>query len=404
MIVYQVLIAAALLLAVEAALRVDYTVQQDMAQELPWYVYAADVGWDRRPNYKGDDDCDAKRSFDSRGIPAFAGARPKDEGRDQLTVVFLGDSNTYGACREVEETFVAVASTLVPQARLVNLGMNGHTSYQGYKALLKHGEQIRPDLIFISFNMNDRRLVLSPELADSDALFRKLGSAELFRRLSAGSYFVRAAGEVGKLLIGGGNDVPYMVDDTETVSLRLDSVWPRVDPRGYRENLNKMVAWAKKHGSAVAFILLGDNPNQTQDLREGLKHLAAKKYHGAIAPLEEASHGDDVWFSALARLYLSKAYMESGRPEEAQEVLEMERAIAGLSGGYPIFLDSDYHRIMRDVAAEHGVPVVDAASELNKTPEVFWDYCHFDEKGHQIVGRLVAEAIETVLKGRVASK
>ena len=404
MIVYQVLIVAGLLLGIEAALRIAHTVQQDLEHEAPWFVYAADLGWDRRPNYKGVDDCEANRSFDSRGIPTSDGPHEKVKGRDQFTVVFLGDSSTYGACRESDETYVAVASGLVPQVRSVNLGMNGYTSYQGYKALLKYGEQFRPDLIFISFSINDRRFALSPELADSDAVFRKMGSAELFRSLSAGSYFVRAAGEVRKLLSGGGSDVPQMMDDIETVDVRLDKVWPRVDPERYRDNLNKMVQWAKKHGSAVAFILLGDNPTQTFDLREGLKHLAEKKYHDAIDSLEEARDGDDKWFSALARIYLSKIYKETGRTDEAHEVLGMKNAVAGLTGGYPVRLDTDYHRIMKDVAAEHGALVVDAASELSKTPEVFWDYCHFDDKGHQTVGRLVAEAIETVLKGRVVSK
>ena len=76
----------------------------------------------------------------------------------------------------------------------------------------------------------------------------------------------------------------------------------------------------------------------------------------------------------------------------------MQDAFSSLVGGYPIALDTDYHAVMRDVASEHGIPVVDAASELNKHPDVFWDYCHFDEKGHEIAGRMVAEAIKAHLQ------
>ncbi len=395
----QFLIAVGLLLGIEATLRVGYTLRLDAAKEPAWFRYDADLGWDRRPNYSGEDDCSITRTFDVDGLVASETEKlSRKDTTKRLRIAFLGDSSTYGACAETDDTFVSVAGRLVPEVDVVNLGMNGYSSYQGYKALLKYGQRVRPDLIFVSFNINDRRFVLDTDLADSDAFYQRIARADLFQRLADRSYFVWAAAEAGKWLSGQSAGVSESIGDTESAKVRLDKVVPRVSPKDYRDNLNKMVQWAKENGSAVVFILLGDNPDQSNSLREGLKRLSDKDVPGAVKALEEArDEPDDIWFAPVARLYLSKLYSETGRPEEAREVLTMQNAITSLVGGYPIFPDSHYHGIMRDVASQHGISIVDAAAELDKHPEIFWDYCHFDEKGHEIVGQLVAAAIKARL-------
>ena len=65
-------------------------------------------------------------------------------------------------------------------------------------------------------------------------------------------------------------------------------------------------------------------------------------------------------------------------------------------GGLPIVLDSEYNKIMRDVAKEYDVAVVDARSELNKRPRVFFDMVRFDGEGHEILGRLVADLLRKI--------
>jgi len=404
MIAYQVLIAATLLISIEGALRIADSVRNDLSKPQPWFIYAADVGWDRRPNFNDADDCGMDRTFDERGFVASEAARLKEEKRDQLRVVFLGDSSTYGSCAETEYAFVSVAGGLVPQAQVINLGVNGYTSYQGYKALLKYGKLLSPDLIFISFNFNDRRFVLQPEMADSDRLFKRLSYASMFNTAADVSYIVRAARGLSKWLAGEGEgtDEARTIGDMEVANVKLDKVRARVEPEEYRSNLTKMVQWAKANGSSVAFILLGDNPNQTDDLREGLKFLSENDYEQAIAAFTTAKDGEDVWYSALARLRLSRIYKQQGKLQEAEDILVMDNAVSGLTGGYPIHLDTDYHQIMREIASEHGVTIVDAASELSKVPDAFWDHCHFDESGHEIVGRLVADAIRSIGAARTA--
>ncbi|MGH7490719.1 MAG: SGNH/GDSL hydrolase family protein, partial [bacterium] len=277
------LIVVALLVVLEATARLVYTVHLNVAKPADWFAYVPDLGWDRRPGFKGRDDCNTDRAFDAQGLVASEAARLQQKPAGQFRAVFLGDSNTYGTCAPTEETFVGVANRLVPQAAAINLGVNGYTSYQGYKALLKYGERIRPDLIFVSFNFNDRRLVLRPEEADSEAAFRHLYRSNLIRHFTEVSYLFGAARLVSNWLSPPKDlAATARLGDGYSAEARLDKVRPRVDARAYRENLKSIVQWAKQNGSAVAFIVLGDNPKMTEALKDGVKYFAEKNYDMAI--------------------------------------------------------------------------------------------------------------------------
>jgi lysophospholipase L1-like esterase len=398
---YQALITVALLLLAEGLARIAYTVHLGWAKETEWYVYAADVGWDRRPNFSDVDDCNEDRTFDEQALVSSDGARLKNEREGQFRALFLGDSGTYGYCVPTKETFVETVNRLLPEAAAVNLGVSGYTSYQGYKSLLRYGPLIDPDMIFISFSFNDRRLVLQPELADSDAAFQRLYSASRMQRLSDISYLFGAAKLVSGWLRPAEPGASGFVSE-----VRLDRVRPRVDGQAYRENLTKMVQWAKQRGIAVAFIVLGDNPEQTRSLREGIRYLSEKNDELAIKHLTLAKDDDEGdWFSALARLHLAKAYEEAGLDGNAQQVLSLKNVMAGVHGGYPIVLDTEYNAIVKEVADQQGVQVIDAVGELNKNADVYFDFTHFDETGHEIVSRLVANAIEAAIKrGRLRAR
>ena len=397
---YQALITAALLLLAEGLARIAYTVHLGWAKQSQWYVYAADVGWDRRPNFSDEDDCNEDRTFDEQALVSSDGARLKKKREGQFRALFLGDSSTYGYCLPTEETFVETVNRLLPEVAAVNLGVSGYTSYQGYKSLLKYGPLIDPDMIFISFSFNDRRLVLQPELADSDAAYQRLHSASRLQRLSDISYLFGAAKLASGWLRPADSGASGM-----TSEVRLDRMQPRVDRQAYRENLTKMVQWAKQRGIAVAFIVLGDNPEQTRSLREGIKYLSQKNHELAIKHLTLAKDDDQGdWFSALARLHLAKAYEEAGLDDKAQQVLLLKNVAAGVHGGSPIVLDTEYNAIVREVADRHGVQVIDAVGELNKNADVYFDFTHFDETGHQIVGRLVMNALEAAMKSRLRAR
>jgi lysophospholipase L1-like esterase len=387
----QALVTIGLLVALEAAARSIYTVHQNLTQEPTWFAYSADLGWERRPHFTGLDDCGEYRAFGEQGFLVGDVARMQEQGQRKFRALFLGDSNTYGYCLDSDETFVAETNRRLADTHSLNLGVSGYSSYQGYQSLLKFGDQMKPDVLFISFNFNDRRLLLDPDIADGRKTFGRMHMAGRISAFAELSY-----------LFSGARYLTNKINPPEPAVLGylpkadIGTLGPRVDAESYRANLTRMAKWARERGIAVFFILLGDNPDQTYMLKEGVRLLAEGFPKEAIDMLEAGlDEGADESFAMLMRLHLAKAYEAAGRSTDAKGVRVVDDLFAGLHGGQPIVLDSDYHRIMREVAAQMDVHVIDAASELNKDASMFFDHCHFDERGHEVISRLVVDAIKT---------
>jgi lysophospholipase L1-like esterase len=392
MILQQVLITIALLVGLEAALRLVYTLNSGPlyiggGDRKEWFTLSADVGWDRRPNFKGRDICGAYREFDTRGLVSADGAQLKDEKLKDRRVLFIGDSNTYGYCLATGSTFVEVADRLLPDFALINMGVPAYTSYQGYKQLLKYGELINPKIIFISFNFNDRRYVLRDADVDSDATLRRIATKPVFDLLERIYLFrvVRALGRKAGIV---------RVPTDATTPLRVDRLKPRVDPQSYKNNLIKMVEWARRHGAAPYFILLGgDNPNRLALLRRGKAHLDNGNYEAAIEDLKKVTSYARSSLVVLARKYLSIAYRATGRAKQAEQTLWIKPFYSAY-GGDPMLEDSEYNKVMRDVAKDYKVPLVDAQSKLEQNPRVFFDEAnHFDAEGHEMVGKMIRNVL-----------
>ncbi len=388
-VLHQVIMTVVLLLGLEGLARIGHTIHAELdatvPQEEAWAIHTPGLGWERRPNFKGPDLCGVPRTFDARGLLPFDAAQLKNKNSEQRTALFIGDFNTYGYCLPADSTFVEVADRALPQYRMINLGVPGYSSYQGYKTLLKYGSALKPDVIFVSFNFNDRRYVLNDEDVDGDRRFKKLARSQGNRFLEQ-IYLFRLA----KLISAKLGLLPNEAS-AKTRRVRLDRLRPRVDEQAYKANLIRMVRWAREHRSAVFFILLGDPPNQTALLQDGITNLREAKYGAAIKDfkfLSQRPHG----IAQLGQLYLSKAYAKAGQSEQAEKAL-WAKPLVSIEGGHPIRLDTEYNHAMRDVAEQYGVPLIDAKSALEKTPRVYFDICHFDAEGHAIVGNLIANVL-----------
>jgi len=80
--------------------------------------------------------------------------------KDQIRILFLGDSCTFGYGVARDETFVEVAESLIRKTygrpvECINAGVPGYTIFQGYRYLLTEGLDYRPDLVVLSFGLND---------------------------------------------------------------------------------------------------------------------------------------------------------------------------------------------------------------------------------------------------------
>jgi lysophospholipase L1-like esterase len=386
-------LALAVVLLLEASARVAFTLyaggalQINYIRESESFYFTSDVGWDRRPKFAGKDSCGAYRAFDEKGILSVDAEQLRNKSPGTHTVAFVGDSNTYGYCLDTPSTFVEVFDRLTPNTVAVNLGMSGYSSYQGYRALLKYGDLIKPEIVVIAFNFNDRRYARQP---DGDAAFRLLDGISQTPAFADRIYLVRAVRSLGKKL----GFIAAAGEAQDAAPRRIDEIPPRVSPQDYRANLVKMVEWTKQRNGTPIFVLMGDNPAHTTLVNLGASALAQRDYEKAIRYLTYAMVRPKTMMEVVARQHLAKAYKELGQEGKADETLRMTFNFGGWTdGGVPLFPDTDYNKIMLDVANAHGITVVDAKSELEKTPRVFFDTVHFDQEGHETVGRMLRDAL-----------
>jgi lysophospholipase L1-like esterase len=384
MIAYQALAVILILLGAEGLARIAYTfhaADNDNDNIPVSWALTPDLGWEHRRNFNGPDICHVNRTFDANGLFPSDTAQMREKRPGQQTALFIGDSRTYGFCVDAESSFVEVADRALPEFRMINLAVAGYTSYQGYRTLLKYGDAFKPDVVFASFNFNDRRYVVDENDIDGDAAFERL-ARKAGRGFLEEIYLLRLARFITVKLRGQpGKDI------------RLDTLRPRVDAHAYRANLVNIARWARERGSSVFFILFGDSPNETALLQMGLRDFEQANYQAASKRFESLMHRPRTVFAQMGQLYLSRTYARMGRHEQAEKLLWTD-GLYSVHGGHTIIPDTDYSRVMREVAEEYGIPLINAQSELEKTPRVFFDSNHFDVEGHEIVGNLVVDALK----------
>ncbi len=385
--------------SLEAVARIGKTVEQDLAQRRgpppeQGFIYSPTLGWDRKPGYRGVIG-HYQREFDSAGYFTVDSEQIADTTKKK--VIFIGDSNTFGHGAPTQSSFVEVVEGLVPGINAINLGVSGYTSFQGRVAFDKQLPLLKPDLVVVSFNYNDRRYVFPSDGVDSAEEFRRVyqasvrGGARIGEVLDA-SYFVRAVRRVMTKV----GMLPSPVTD-----LRVDAVVPRVGEDGYRNNLSHIAKEAQRLGIPLIFLALKDNPIESHYLNEGVASLSISAEQAA-AYLNVAVESRNT-FSDLARIYLAKAYQAQGNPERAAQAVISSRPIRSVHGGLPVRLDAAYNDIMRQVARDHAVALVDATEVLDQNPSDFIDFCHFNADGHRRVGQLLAGRISEILFGGAAA-
>lgn len=71
------------------------------------------------------------------------------------SVVFLGDSCTFGLGVNDDESVPAALQKLRPDVRIVNAGVPGYSAFQGRRLFAKNSSGWQPELVFITFGFND---------------------------------------------------------------------------------------------------------------------------------------------------------------------------------------------------------------------------------------------------------
>lgn len=378
-------VTVGLLMLLESGLRVGATIRDDVAREVPGMVFSKAhrvtpiMGWEHQPGWRGLYG-DAERAFDAAGhLTVDTGQLATRSGK---RIVFVGDSNTFGVGVRTEESFVEVTERLLPGVHAINLGVSGYSSYQGRLVMERHLATIRPDVVVVSFNFNDRATRGEPDSPEEfQRAFSRPGPVQTLARAAGVLYMTRALTAVLRRATA----LP-MPDPSDVATLR-----PRVDEASYRDNIAAMVTLARQTGVQVLLLMLGDNPIASHHVRQGVAALETDP-ELAIGHLRVALTSEP-FLRDLAQLYLVRAYRATGRTSEAAEVLRVPRP----PGAYRVIrLDRDYQAILREVGASKDVDVVDGAAALR--PEQYIDICHFNAAGHAAVAAALAPRLAKLLR------
>ena len=387
----------AAILALEGLSRALLTVQADLASTPPdWYQYAPDLGWGRRPHFKGfvegevrrHDTAEYLREFDAQGFFSLDTAQIGETTHKRILAI--GDSNTFGWGVPTRRAFPEVLDDLRADADVLNLGVSGYSSFQGYRTLVKYFDLVRPDVVIASFGFNDRRAVPSEAVVDSPEKFER---EALLHRLdfSEKIYLYRV---VQRLLIKL-HVIKSSGDGDMTVDARTSPT--RVSPEQYRANLEHIARFCQERRVPLVLIAFRDNPAHSEHLRTGITHLNAGRYEQAEAELRIAMNMEN-WFSDLAKKYLAITLEHRGATEEAALTASLTLPAWKLThGGRPLRLDDEYNDIMRAVASKHGAAMVEAGQVLARDASLYLDLAHPDERGHRIVASLVDAVLDNLL-------
>jgi lysophospholipase L1-like esterase len=384
----------AVLAGAEGLARLAGTVSGDIARSREtapetWLAYSPTLGWERRPGFRGEI-ASAQREFDADGYVSVDSSQVASGGNARR-VLFFGDSITFGFGVAAEEAFAEQVERRVPGVAAINLGVIGYSSYQGLLAVKKYLPVLKPELIVVSFNFNDRRYVTRAAEADGPAAFERGHAAGgILGRVARALEYVHLYRGLRSVLQSAGlvRPPPTRVDVAGLV--------PRVDEEPYRRNLTAIAEDAHRAGIPLVFVALNDNPLQSDHLNRGIAALKRSDQDAALAYLTSASVSHRM-FSNLARIYLAQVLTARGDAARAKSTLANGELYRSFSGGTVIRRDSAYNDIMRQVARATGAIVIEAGAALDKRPSVYIDYCHFNAEGHRIVADLLAPRVTAVL-------
>jgi lysophospholipase L1-like esterase len=353
-------------------------------------VPSRDIGWERAPNFEGRlvfDFGEHIRKHDAQGFLAYDTAQIQDTSKPRI--VAIGDSNTYGWGVAPEAAWVEVLDRALPAANVINLAWLGYSSFNGYKTLLKYGDQLKPELILASFNFNDRRYVYDGRI-DSDEKFARNFEASQKRDRYEWLDKVHTVTLMRSMMRRAGLIQP------EPLPAEPDarSLQARVPPEQYRENLRRIAQYGLERNIPVIFLLLKDNPYYTEQIRRGIELRNAGEYNRAIRAFTLGLTNQIS--GTLSRKYLALTYDQAGESEKARSAGRIERQLEPIDGLHVIHLDSEYNKIMLEVGQEFGLTVVDARAMLDAHPEQFIDLCHPDEFGHARIAELMLRAVKEV--------
>lgn len=327
---------------------------------------------------------------------------------ETFRIVSLGASPTFGWGVEYVQTYPYRLERTFEQngcngVKAINAGMIGYSSHQGTLLLSETILDLKPDLITVSYVINDidkYRFYLTNGKPDrltqpQSPLTIALSNILLrFRMVTVMQQTWQTATNKRSSFQGRSIEV-----------YKPQSV--RVTPDNYRQNIIKIIDLAERRGIHVVLLVMpvnlpvGEQPfanavQKTNDLvNQAVIHIDNNEYEKALDRLDRAVA--IIPKHSLANYYRGICYKMRGREKEAKAafdaVMNSEAYRCGRDGLH-------YNSVMRQIAKDRRVPFVDIAAAFSKVDHYLFvspehDPIHPNPEGHAIIAREAYPVIQS---------
>lgn len=333
--------------------------------------------------------------------------------KDKKRIVCLGASPTFGWGVKYEDTYPVVIGNLLKEnnidVEIINAGEIGYSSYQGLNLLKNIVLDLKPDIITVSYVINDidkYRFFRSSNLPDNKLpplsdTFVKISNivykSNFFKLIN---YFF--TNNISKRLKYYGKN--YNNDYNENRRVSLDD---------YNANLKEFIKIANENNIKLFFIVMPVNlPAKEIITEEEKKEIDSlfKEFNNEFKKESFVQAENILSKILLIDGYNSKAYYYLGLIAEKENNINLANEYFEKAKNFEIFdcflISSSYNDIMRTVAFDNNIELCDCAMEFSKQNEDYLfvdpkkDCFHPNAKGHKIIADVVYLKLINYLNGK----
>ena len=298
---------------------------------------------------------------------------------DLLRIICLGGSSTFGWGVDVKDTYPVYLQNLLNKrlssnkVEVINAGQIGYTSYQGKLFLEKYLLDYNPDILTVSYVLNDIdkvRFFKNKKLSDSQVEISEK-HINIVERYIIDKRIYFLAKRFVSFIIKKNKKIAASIIRNQYENSRI-----RVSAEEYRDNLNQITFFCKKKNIKLIFIVMPINLALPCSYSQEQGIFLSEEYYNKAKKFEQEKDYNN------AELFYKKA-------------LDYQVFICRKNGNL-------FHEIMLRVAAENNIPVINAALVFknysqNNLMNLFngpQDRIHPNPLGHG----LIAEAIDECIK------
>ncbi|KKU13888.1 MAG: hypothetical protein UX17_C0006G0002 [Parcubacteria group bacterium GW2011_GWC2_45_7] len=349
---------------------------------------------------------DAEIKTNSSGFRSREISRKKD--KNSFRIVCLGASPTLGWGVNSEDIYSYQLEKLLREKygadkiEVINAAGIGYSSHQGLNLLKNEILKLSPDLITVSYVINDvdkHRFYRSDGRADKELKPRPamLVVLENFLDKSVFYNFLKQ-----RIFESRGSSVRYFGNQGYSEKRRVSS-------EDYKKNLSAIIDTAHQNNIEVVLVKMPVNlpvkeevagPLQAkaeEGIARAIAYARGDKWDEAAAELKKALEYNP--YSSKAFYYLGVYSQRHGKSDEAQNYFQKAKERELFQCGR---LGKVYNEIMQQVAGERNIPLVDivaAFDAFNRESGGYLfldpdgDTIHPNATGHRIIGREIYNAL-----------